>query len=69
MPTPGGLDKGKGREVSVGTPRTPLAPTTPAANDGGDGEDGEEDGGKGDRKLKNSYKHLIRNIPGAFSVG
>lgn len=63
MPTPGALDKGKGREVSVGTP---LAPTTPAAGDGGDGEDGEDEGGKGDRKLKNSYRHMIRGIPGAF---
>lgn len=58
MPTPGALDKGKGREVSVGTPL--------AAGDGGDGEDGDDEGGKGDRKLKNSYRHMIRGIPGAF---
>jgi hypothetical protein len=59
------LDKGKGREVFVGTPQTPGAAATPAA-DGGDGGDGdEEEGSKGEKKKKNSYKHLIKDIPGA----
>ena len=58
-------DKGKGKEVPVGTPRTPFNVTTPAAVDGGDGDDGDEDGAKGEKKKKNGYRHLIKGIPGA----
>lgn len=52
--SPGGADKGKGKEKD-------FAMATP--DDGQDGDD--EDGGKGDKKKKNSYKHLIKGIPGA----
>ena len=62
-PTPGAFDKGKGREILVGTPQTPAAAPTPAADagEGGDGE--EEEGAKGDKKKKN-YRFLIKDIPG-----
>lgn len=60
--TPGGLDKGKGKEVPV----TPSAALTPGGGDGGDG-DGDDEDGKGDKKKKNSYKHLIKGIPGKLS--
>lgn len=62
--TPGGIDKGKAREMSVVPPRTPVAPDTPMAVDGAD-DDADDDGGKGDKKRKNNYKHLIRGLPGA----
>lgn len=60
------MDKGKGRE------RDPLA-TTPAtgATPGPDAHDGDDDdagGGKGDKKKKNNYKHLIKDIPGAYGT-
>lgn len=39
--------------------------STPAAAEGGDGEDGDEDAAKGEKKKKsNTYKHLIKGIPG-----
>ncbi|KAI5117368.1 hypothetical protein M0805_004358 [Coniferiporia weirii] len=66
-PTPGAVDKGKGRETSAITPHTPGAPT-PTGADGGDGDDGDEEGGKGDKKQKNSYRHLIKGIPGKHST-
>lgn len=68
-PTPGALDKGKGREVQAQafTPG-PVGAPSPARADGGDGEDGEEETGKGDKKQKNSYRHLIKGIPGSYSV-
>lgn len=53
-PTPGPVDKGKGKEKE-------FAMATP--DDGQDGDD--EDGGK---KKKNSYKHLIKGIPGKHSM-
>ena len=58
--TPGanvGLDKGKVKETEGG-------PVTPLAHEGGDG--GDDEGGKGDKKQKNNYKHLIKGIPGVF---
>ncbi|KAG6909059.1 hypothetical protein DXG01_002212 [Tephrocybe rancida] len=60
--TPGAnglVDKGKAKEVEGG-------PVTPVAQDGGDGDD--EDGGKGDKKQRNNYKHLIKGIPGKHSL-
>ncbi|KIM84099.1 hypothetical protein PILCRDRAFT_818401 [Piloderma croceum F 1598] len=53
-PTPGTTDKGKGKEKE-------LATETP--DDGQDAD--EEDGGK---KKKNSYKHLIKGVPGKHSM-
>lgn len=59
--TPSTFDKGKGKEVIVGTP---AAAPTPNA-DGGDGGEGDDDeGGKGEKKRRN-YRHLMRDIPGA----
>lgn len=46
----------------MGTPGTPGAP------DGGDGDGDEGIGGKGDKKKRNNYKHLIKGVPGAFSL-
>ncbi|KAG6817669.1 hypothetical protein H0H87_005427 [Tephrocybe sp. NHM501043] len=59
--TPGAtgvVDKGKGKETEVGSV-TPVAPD-------GDGDD--EEGGKGDKKQRNNYKHLIKGIPGKHSL-
>ena len=42
---------------------------TPADMDLGDGGDGDDDdatGGKGEKKKKNTYKHLIKGIPGVL---
>ena len=36
--------------------------------DGGDGDDDDVTGGKGEKKKKNTYKHLIKGIPGVFLV-
>ena len=52
-PTPGGIDKGKGKEKEFAT-------ATP--DDGQDGDD--DEGGKGDKKKKNNYKHLVKGVPG-----
>ena len=35
--------------------------------DGGDDDD-DAAGGKGEKKKKNTYKHLIKDIPGVFPV-
>ncbi|EIN04940.1 hypothetical protein PUNSTDRAFT_146218 [Punctularia strigosozonata HHB-11173 SS5] len=61
--TPIGTDrwKGKQRESSV-----PCAAPTPAGLNDGDGDD--DEGGKGDKKRKNNYRHLIRGIPGKHSM-
>ncbi|PBK75760.1 hypothetical protein ARMSODRAFT_950081 [Armillaria solidipes] len=64
--TPGGaLDKGKGKEVAVSSPLV-LAPQTPAA----DPQDPDDDdpGGKGEKKKKITYKHLIKGTPGKHSM-
>ena len=34
--------------------------------DGGDGDDDDAPGGKGEKKKKNTYKHLIKGIPGVL---
>ena len=63
------LDKGKGKErerdagAAVGTPGA----------DGADAPDGEDDdgmggGGKGEKKKKNSYKNLIKGVPGTSGL-
>jgi hypothetical protein len=61
------LDKGKGKEVVHGNAVT--MGNTPADVDLGDGGDGDDDdvaGGKGEKKKKNTYRHLIKGIPGAL---
>jgi len=63
-PGPGAVDKGKGREIPV-PGSTPAAHAQTPAADGQDGDD-EEGGGKGEKKKKNSYKHLIKGVPGMF---
>jgi hypothetical protein len=60
------LDKGKGRE------RDSLsAVATPAdadSLDAGDADDDDAPGAKGEKKKKNTYRHLIKGIPGVFSI-
>jgi len=34
--------------------------------DGGDGDDDDATGGKGEKKKKNTYKHLIKDVPGVL---
>ncbi|ESK94679.1 hypothetical protein Moror_14315 [Moniliophthora roreri MCA 2997] len=54
--SPTSFDKGKGKEVV----------STPAA-DANDADD-DEGGGKGEKKKKNTYKHLIKGVPGKHSM-
>ena len=64
--TPGGVDKGKGREVSgSGGVAVDHSHEDTGLGDG-DGDDDDGPGGKGEKKKKNSYKHLIKGVPGAF---
>ncbi|KAJ3997406.1 hypothetical protein F5050DRAFT_1878619 [Lentinula boryana] len=58
----GTLDKGKTKEVVLATVAQTLAV------DGQDGEDDDGPGGKGEKKKKNSYKHLIKGVPGKHSM-
>lgn len=60
---PGAVDKGKGREVPLPSSGMSVGAPTPGV-DGGDGDDGEEEGPKSDKKQKNTYRHLIKGIPG-----
>ena len=62
--TPSAADKGKGKEKEIPV----FNAATPAADTPGAGDDGEGDDtpGKAGKKWKNSYKHLIKGIPGAF---
>ena len=48
---PGSMGKGKGKAADV---------------DLGDGGDADDDEGKGEKKKKNTYKHLIKDIPGVL---
>jgi len=60
IPTSGPVDKGKGREVPIPGEDVEMH----------DVHDADEDDavGKGERKYKNSYKHLIKGIPGSLSL-
>ncbi|KIM39802.1 hypothetical protein M413DRAFT_19587 [Hebeloma cylindrosporum] len=60
----GTVDKGKGRErdSAVATP----ADADPA--DVGDADDDDAPGAKGEKKKKNTYRHLIKGIPGKHSL-
>ena len=59
-----GEDKGKEKELPA------FSTASPAADSPGGGDEGEGDDhpGKVGKKWKNNYKHLIKNIPGAFCV-
>ena len=59
MATAPAQDKGKGREREPETPFPANAPT-PGAQ-----PDADDDDGKDGKKKRNSYKHLIKGIPGA----
>ncbi|KAI0059214.1 hypothetical protein BV25DRAFT_1809491, partial [Artomyces pyxidatus] len=67
-PTPGTtpiattFDKGKGKERDPETPGVASA-TTPGAP-----ADGDDDDGKDGKKKKNTYRHLIKGIPGRHSI-
>jgi hypothetical protein len=50
---PGTLSKGKGKAPDV---------------DLGDGGDGDDDDVKGEKKKKNTYKHLIKGVPGVLQL-
>ncbi|CAA7267106.1 unnamed protein product [Cyclocybe aegerita] len=61
-------DKGKGRDMGTGLGGAP----TPAAGDvdmvdAHDADDDDAAGGKGEKKRKNTYKHLIQGVPGRHS--
>lgn len=59
-------DKGKGKEKEV-IPRDVASPAAQTPGAGGDGDD-EEQQGKGEKKWKTSYKHMIKGIPGALDT-
>ncbi|KAF9267811.1 hypothetical protein L218DRAFT_893982 [Marasmius fiardii PR-910] len=54
--SPSATDKGKGKEMVA----------TPAAD--GQDQDDDEVTGKGEKKKKNSYRHLIKGVPGKHSM-
>ena len=56
-PIPGRVDKGKGKEVPMPEGDVEMQ----------DGHDADDEDGKGDKKKKNNYKHLIKGIPGKFA--
>jgi hypothetical protein len=61
------LGKGKGKEVVHGNAvTTGNTPVDMDLGDGGDGDDDDATGGKGEKKKKNTYKHLIKGIPGVL---
>lgn len=61
----GGLgDKGKGKEVDVSMSEVGGNTGSEALPGAADGEDEDGPGGKGDKKMKNSYRHLIKGLPG-----
>ncbi len=57
------IDKGKGKEKEILAldPSSPTAGQTPGGPNDGDDDDGQ---GKGEKKWKNNYKHLIKGVPG-----
>ncbi|GJE85678.1 hypothetical protein PsYK624_017570 [Phanerochaete sordida] len=64
-PSMGDKGKGKEREVPPRDIASPAAAQTPGGGNDGDDEDGQ---GKGEKKWKNNYKHLIKGIPGKHST-
>ncbi|OCH94866.1 hypothetical protein OBBRIDRAFT_843719 [Obba rivulosa] len=64
QPQPGATDKGKGKEKEL--PPRDAPKSSPAATPGATGA--EEEDGKGEKKAKNSYRHLIKGIPGKHSM-
>ncbi|PFH53011.1 hypothetical protein AMATHDRAFT_138608 [Amanita thiersii Skay4041] len=60
----GGIDKGKGREVVADGPGGMGVPVLGGAGVAGAGEEEV----KGERKKKNTYKHLIKGTPGKHSM-
>ncbi|EMD33327.1 hypothetical protein CERSUDRAFT_67993 [Gelatoporia subvermispora B] len=64
QPQPGATDKGKGKEREP--PLRDAPKSSPAATPGAVAADDED--GKGEKKAKNSYKHLIKGIPGKHST-
>ncbi|KDR76282.1 hypothetical protein GALMADRAFT_34991, partial [Galerina marginata CBS 339.88] len=68
------VDKGKGRErdggfgAGSGAGGTPTAGGEADLGDGGDAEDDDGPGGKGEKKKKNTYRHLIKGVPGKHSL-
>ncbi|KAJ6576520.1 hypothetical protein DFH09DRAFT_1361462 [Mycena vulgaris] len=64
-PLEDGPDTGKGKAREQQQPHDSPAPQTPGA---ADDPDDDETGPKGEKKKKNSYKHLIKDIPGKHSM-
>ncbi|KAF8485907.1 hypothetical protein DFH94DRAFT_708806 [Russula ochroleuca] len=56
------FDKGKGKERDPGTP-TVASAATPGTH-----HDPDDDEGRDGKKKKNTYRHLIRGIPGKHSI-
>ena len=58
-------DKGKGKEVDMDGGDGAANVGSEALPGGGEGEEDDGAAGKGEKKMKNSYKHLIKGLPGA----
>lgn len=58
-------DKGKGKEVDPEMGGAGASMGSEGVPGAGDGEDEDGARGKGEKKLKNTYKHLIKGLPGA----
>ncbi|EIM91191.1 uncharacterized protein STEHIDRAFT_152850 [Stereum hirsutum FP-91666 SS1] len=73
-PTPdvniNGKGKAKAAAAAAAEPATPMPATPgPGGGGGGGGQDGdEEEVGKDGKKKKNTYRHLIKGIPGDYSL-
>lgn len=59
-------DKGKGRDFDMGSSETGGNVGSEVVPGTGDGEEEDAAGVKGEKKMKNNYKHLIKGLPGAF---
>lgn len=61
-------DKGKGKEVDPEMGGAGASMGSEGVPGAGDGEDEDGARGKGEKKLKNTYKHLIKGLPGKHSL-
>ncbi|TEB34805.1 hypothetical protein FA13DRAFT_1753727 [Coprinellus micaceus] len=61
-------DKGKGRDFDMGSSETGGNVGSEVVPGTGDGEEEDAAGVKGEKKMKNNYKHLIKGLPGKHSL-
>ena len=59
-------DKGKSRDFEMGSGEAGANVGSEVVPGIGDGEDDDGVGVKGEKKMKNNYRHLIKGLPGVF---